>query len=335
VDSQDLTLRKKDSLNKDGYGRISALMVCSVRSKVVVVIIMAILFIPFTIRVQSSCFGPWFDAVFGGKQVSANRGKLRAGSLLSWRWYYYAKGPHGRISTALRGKLSKALEFRIGRFSSPSQAYSVRLYRSLAQSFCPPVVVSGYSVPSPSLLIMVRQSGRNHSGGRRGSGKRSLASHSVDPEQSLVNIPSSHVNVPPPSPVRKPTPNSAFQTTHFKFQSNLNRPLITAHITIILSEEENQLYPLSCMVPEPSQSSEQLTDGGSQENRMSDKLGQDEVPIVIQPLEDNIPTAGEGIFGATNHTLANLVGEKDGSEDLRIGSACEVAEKTPGEDVEV
>lgn len=81
--SQDLTSRKKDSLHKDGYGKISALMVCSVRSKVVVVIIMAILFIPFTIRVQSSCSEPWFDAVFGGKQVSANRGKLRSGSLLS------------------------------------------------------------------------------------------------------------------------------------------------------------------------------------------------------------------------------------------------------------
>lgn len=89
------------------------------------------------------------------------------------------------------------------------------------------------------------------------------------------------------------------------------------------------------MALEPSQSSEHLTDGGSQENRMNDKFGQDEVPSVIPPLEDNISAAWEGIFGATNHTLANPVGEKDGSEDLWIGSTCQVAEKTPGEDVEV
>jgi hypothetical protein len=182
---------------------------------------------------------------------------------------------------------------------------------------------------------MVRQGGRNRSGGRRGSGKHPTASHSVDPEQSPINLPSSHVDVPPLSPGRKPIPNSAFQTTHFKFQSNLNRPLITAHITIILSEEENQISPLSCMAPDPSQSSEHLMDEGSPENWKSDKFGQDEIPKSIPPLEDISPVAGEGTLGATSHSLANPVSETDGNESLRIGSACLVAEKTPGEDVEV
>lgn len=141
--------------------------------------------------------------------------------------------------------------------------------------------------------------------------------------------------MPPLSPVCKPTPNSAFQTTHFKFQSNLNRPLITAHITIILLEEENQISPLSCMAPDLSQSSEKSMDEGSQENRMNDKLGQDEIPRIILPLEDINPVAGEGTFGATNHSLANPASETDGNDNLRIDSTCLVMEKTPDEDVEV
>lgn len=97
-----------------------------------------------------------------------------------WKRFYYAKVPLSKISTTLRGKLSKALEFRIGRVSFPFWAYSVCLIWSLFQSFHPPIIVSGYSVPSPSLFIMVRQGGRNRSGGRCGSGKRLMASHSED-----------------------------------------------------------------------------------------------------------------------------------------------------------
>jgi len=182
---------------------------------------------------------------------------------------------------------------------------------------------------------MVRQGGRNRSEGQRGSDKHPTASHSVDPKQLLINLPSSHVDAPHPSHVRKPIPNSAFQTTHFKFQRNMNRPLITAHITIILSEEENQISPLSCMAPDPSQSREHLMDEGSPENRKNDKFDQDETPKSIPPLEDISPVAGEGTFGVTSHSLVNPVSETGGNESLRISSTCLVAEKTPGEDVEV
>lgn len=310
-------------------------MVCTVQSNIVVVLIMTILLILITPRAQSYCSGPWFHAVSGDRQNSVSEGKIQAGSLLFWKRFYYAKVPHSRISTALRGKLSKAQEFRIEHVSFPSRAYSVCLTQSLFQSFHLPVVVYGYSMPSPSLFIMVRQGGRKRSRGRRGSGKPSMAGHSEDPEQSPINLPSSHVQAPPPSPVRGLTPNSAFQTTHFKFQSNLNRPLITAHITIILSEEENQIFPLSCMAPDLSQSSEHSMDEGSQEHQMKDKLGQDEIPRNILPLEDINPVAGEGTSGAIKHSLANSASKTDGNENLRIGSACLIVEKTPDENVEV
>ena len=91
----------------------------------------------------------------------------------------------------------------------------------------------------PALLNMVRQSGRNRPRGRHGSGSCPIASCSKNPEQSPVNLPPSQANVHHPSPIRKLILNSAFQTTHFKFLCNLNRPLIFAHITIILLEEEN------------------------------------------------------------------------------------------------
>jgi hypothetical protein len=137
VASQVLTSRKRDGVIKDGYCRIFALMECAVQSNTVVVIIMAILYVLFTPRAQSYCSGPWFDVVFGDRQNLANRGKLQADSLYFWKRFYYAKVPHGRISTALRGKLSKALEFRIGRVASPSRAFSVRLIRSLCHLSIP------------------------------------------------------------------------------------------------------------------------------------------------------------------------------------------------------
>lgn len=73
---QVLTSHKRDSIIKDGYGRIFAVMACTVQSKTVVVLIMAILLILFTPRVQSYCSGPWFDVVFGDRKNSTNRGKL-------------------------------------------------------------------------------------------------------------------------------------------------------------------------------------------------------------------------------------------------------------------
>ncbi|MCY6524962.1 hypothetical protein, partial [Actinobacillus pleuropneumoniae] len=77
--------------------------------------------------------------------------------------------------------------------------------------------------------------------------------------------------------------NSAFQTMHFKFQRNLNRPLITAHITIILSEEENQISPLACIAPDPSQRSEHCMDKDSPKNQKSYKSGQEKTPKDILP----------------------------------------------------
>lgn len=164
-----------------------------------------------------------------------------------------------------RGKLSEALVFCIDCAISLSHVFTVCVHWSLVQfGHFPASSPSffGFLVYSPLLVKMRHQGKRNRSGDRQGSGKWPSVSHLADPSHSPINLTSSPEDLPPSSPGRKPVPNSAFQTTHFKFQSNLNRPLITAHITIILSEEENQISPLSCIMPNPSHSSERTMDEG-------------------------------------------------------------------------
>jgi len=100
-------------------------------------------------------------------------------------------------------------------------------------------------------------------------------------------------------------------------------------------EEENQVYPLRCVAPKPSQRSEKFTDGGSPKKRKGERLGMDEAPNVIPPLEEIISVVREGNSRATNHPTVEPEGEKAGSEDLLIGSTCPVMGKPPSEDMEV
>lgn len=182
---------------------------------------------------------------------------------------------------------------------------------------------------------MVRQGKRCRSRGRSDSGLHSIASHSVEPQQVPINISPSPEAMPPLSSSRKPIPNSAFQTTHFKFQSNLNRPLITAQITIILLEEENQVSPLACIAPDPSQSSEHSMDKDSPENWKNDKSGKEEIRKIIPPLEDISPVVEEGTLGAISHSMVIPISEMDGNESLRTNSVCLVKEKTTSKVKEV
>lgn len=92
---------------------------------------------------------------------------------------------------------------------------------------------------------MVRQGGRKRPRGNLGDGSRLSPSSPDNPDHSPANLPPPQVNVQSSNSVRWPFPNNAFQTIHFKFESNLNRPLISAHITLIISEEENQIHPLA------------------------------------------------------------------------------------------
>jgi len=165
---------------------------------------------------------------------------------------------------------------------------------------------------------------------RRGSGLHSSSSLSVEPEQAPINFPPTHEAVPPLSSRHKPILKSAFQTTHFKFQINLNRPLITAHVSIILLEEENQISPLACIAPDPSQSSEHSMDKDSLE-----KSGQEEFSKIVQPLEDTGPVVEEGTHGIMSNPMEIPVNELDGNEILRTDSVCLVEEKNHGKIKEV
>jgi len=101
----------------------------------------------------------------------------------------------------------------------------------------------------------------------------------------------------------------------------LNRPLITAHITIILSEEENQVSPLACIAPDPSQSSEHSRDKDSPEIGKSEKSDQEEFLKSIPPLEEISPADEEGIHDGASHSMAVPVSEMVGNESMRISSA--------------
>lgn len=196
-------------------------------------------------------------------------------------------------------------------------------------------LLSSPSVSSPLLVKMKRQGKWNRSGGRQGSGKWPSVSHSVHPAHSPINLTYSQEDLPPSSPSRKPVPNSAFQTTHFKFQSNLNRPLITAHITIILSEEENQISPLSCIAPNPSHRSEHSMDEGDQGIRQVGELSQEHIQAIsIPPQDDSGAIDMERDIGTTNIVQANPSNATDGNANLRIGSTCRDVEKIHGEDAE-
>jgi len=106
--------------------------------------------------------------------------------------------------------------------------------------------------------------------------------------------------------------------------------MITAHITIILSEEENQVSPLACIAPDPSQSSEYSSDKDSPENWKSEKSDQEEFLKNIPPLEEIGPADEEGTHGGETHSMAVPVSEMEGNESMRIGSAGLVEEKNHG-----
>ena len=77
---------------------------------------------------------------------------------------------------------------------------------------------------------------RGGNSGNRGVSRRRRGStpHNITPLASAS--PSS-----PPSDHSRPSLNSSFQTTWFRFRSRLNKPLISANITVIFTEEEDEL----------------------------------------------------------------------------------------------
>lgn len=176
--------------------------------------------------------------------------------------------------------------------------------------------------PSKNYLcssIMVRSGKRKRSGGRRDTRLHPPAGFSLETAAELLSPSPTQEVGPSASSGRKPNPNSAFQTTHFKFQSNLHRPLVTAHITLILSEEENLVTPLTCIAPEPSPGSDNSSDSDSKDNWVKEKDEQEALLRNLPPLDDTVPVAKDKIHGDAEQAITIPDSDLSGNERLKDG----------------
>lgn len=74
-----------------------------------------------------------------------------------------------------------------------------------------------------------------------------------------------------------PIPYHGFQTTHFTFQSNLHRPVITANITILFSKEEGPPPIRVRLMSEPSREAFQgVSSRRNRRDNAGESLGKDE-----------------------------------------------------------
>lgn len=147
---------------------------------------------------------------------------------------------------------------------------------SLDSAFGPwDCLITLQSRPLWTIFIMVRRRMGSHFGGSRGGQGKWPTPSSVDPAHNPI---SSH----------------RFQTSHFTFQSNLNRPVITANITILFSEEEAPPLirvhlmsepPLEAFREASSQSNRQVTTGESLEKDQGKRLERSEAPSTSRPSE--------------------------------------------------
>lgn len=78
---------------------------------------------------------------------------------------------------------------------------------------------------------MVRCRGCSRRGGSSGN-----RGHSQPAPQNIIPLASAS----PSSDHGKPFPHNSFQTTRFKFDSRLNKPILSVSITVILAEEEDR-----------------------------------------------------------------------------------------------
>lgn len=165
---------------------------------------------------------------------------------------------------------------------------------------------------------MVHHGDRKRPREHHDNGSQPTANSSDNPAHFHANLPPPQANVKPSSPARRPVPNSAFQVTHFKFQSNLNRPLISGHITIFFSEEENQILPPACIVPEPSQCNEQHLTMGSPEKVLGDQPGNNASPRISMPKVGNLTGEGDGTLKVSEHPILPPKDDMTGNEALRL-----------------
>lgn len=265
------------------------------------------------------------------------RGEIRAGSGSNWQPFYSSCVLRSRIPSTAWGKCSIRCHFNysgfVSRFSVSIVFCSVSRFGS--GSLDALRHNSSFRTVSFKVTVIVctmkRPGKRSRSGERPGSSKRPSARPQSTPLLTTINLTSSPEDPPTSNPTRHLIPNSAFQSTHFKFQSNLNRPLISAQITILMTEEINQVPPISCIDPNSSNSSERSS---SQivmtAKRDVEPVIQVDLPSLIPPLSDCInlildPDAGN----IDKNQEGNVLNEKDG---LSHDNTCQQAEETQGEE---
>lgn len=116
-----------------------------------------------------------------------------------------------------------------------------------AQSF--PLRLCHFPLPGCSdNSKMPRRHGVSRHGGN--TGNRDRASHSA-PQNIVPTAFASPSSLP--SGYARPLPHNSFQTTRFTFHSRLNRPVLSASITVILAEEEDKPSSLAHTTTSQSQ----------------------------------------------------------------------------------
>lgn len=188
---------------------------------------------------------------------------------------------------------------------------------------------SGFCTGSVKVSVIVSTMKRPRKRSR--SGERPCPSARPQPTPLLtnINLTSSPEDPPASNPTRHPILNSAFQSTHFKFQSNLNRPLISAQITILMTEEINEVSPISCIDPNSSHNSERSSAKiAMAPKREAEPVIQVDSPSLIPPMSDSINLILDPDAGTTDRTQeGNVLNEK---EVLSQDDACQQAEETQG-----
>lgn len=251
-----------------------------------------------------------------------------------------------RFILVIRARLLLALAIGIQRYFSPGLPWHGILVCFLPCYLCLPETTICSAIILPCCRAMIRHRMRSHQGRSHGGCRRSQAAQ-VDDQ---LTPPAFQAMTAPSSPSRRPLPYHAFQNYHFRFQSSLLRPIISANISIIILEEESQppasahtradssqggLRFMDCQGVEPqrdeneqacTQNERQATDMA-----MGGALSPGSSPhgalasIVVQAnsgniLQDSIPPGGNGEDAAVKH------------DDFWYGNTCPVVEEPLNQD---
>lgn len=181
---------------------------------------------------------------------------------------------------------------------------------------------------------MVRSRGVSRRGST--SGTRGRASQFAP--QNIILL-ASAAPPSPPSAHGRELPNNSFQTTRFKFHSQLNKPVLTASITIILVEEEDK--PNSSVHTTTSQSQDDSVLQGDVVGTVFnwDNVQEEgNIPEAPQPPVETTPRNLQ-MDDLEHPSISNLnlevhlgggdLGDGDNAVDMWMGSPSQVATDAP------